>query len=64
MTCCLFRDDVRRGIIGFYMGALRWDSEDARACIENRFRILARFFKFNPDEPVRGDNLARSPACS
>ena len=45
------------------MGALRplrRDSGDARACIENRFRIPARFFKFYPDEPEREDNLARS----
>ena len=25
--------------------------------------IFAGLFRFRPDEPVRGDNLARSPAC-
>ena len=27
------------------MGALRWDSRDARTCIENRFTLFARFLQ-------------------
>ena len=34
---------VRCGVLVFWMGALRWDSGDARTCIENRFTIFAGF---------------------
>ena len=46
------------------MGALRWNSGDARLRIENRFCIFARLYGFNPDELEHGVNLARSLACS
>ena len=42
------------------MGALRWDGRDARACIENRFRILARLNGFKHDGPEHDVFLARS----
>ena len=42
------------------MGALRWDSEDARFCIENRFTLFARFCRLQIGRAKHGDNLARS----
>ena len=48
--CFTASGDVRCGIFGFYMGALRWDGRDARFRIENRFRILAHFCRFRHNE--------------
>ena len=42
------------------MGALRWDSGDARFCIENRFTLFARFCRLQIGRVGHRDNLARS----
>ena len=44
----------------FWMGALRWDSGDARFCIENRFTLFARFCRLQIGRAEHGDNPARS----
>ena len=47
------RDDVRRGIIGFYMGALRWDWGDARAFS----RRMGRFPRALTDSDMTSRNM-------